>query len=128
MRKIIKLKLIFLLLLENIEILYVVNKIVNYINGKVVYFLFFFFLLFIVNKNVRMFMIIYDIMYIEFYKSMKNKFYYFILVKYYIKCVNKIFIVFYYLKERILKYYFFVRDKVEVVYLGFDFLIFLKLD
>lgn len=127
-RKIIKLKSTFLSPLENIEIPYVVNKIANYTNGKVAYFSPSFSSPPIVNKNVRMFITIHDIMHIEFYKSMKNKLYYSTLVKYYIKRANKIFTVSYYSKERILKYYPLARDKVEVVYPGLDFSTFSKLD
>ncbi|WP_039765858.1 glycosyltransferase family 4 protein [Caldicellulosiruptor sp. F32] len=125
-RKIIKIKSPFLHPLENMEIPYTLKKIQKGTKEQIAYFSPSFSSPPIVDKKIKKYITIHDLMHLDFYSSLKNKIYYSTLVKYYIDTAVYVFTVSNYSKEKIIEYYG-NSEKIRVIYPGIDVNTFRKL-
>jgi len=126
-RKIMKLKSSFLSPFENVEIPLALKKIKKEEKEKIAYFSPSFSSPPILDKEIKKYITIHDLMHIEFYKSLRNKIYYFTLVKYYVNTADCVFTVSNFSKQKIIEYYG-NKDKIKVIYPGVDTRIFRKLE
>ncbi|WPX08895.1 glycosyltransferase family 4 protein [Anaerocellum danielii] len=125
-REIIKIKSSFLHPFENIEIPNALKKIQEKTKEKIAYFSPSFSSPPIVDKRIKKYITIHDLMHLDFYSSLKNKIYYSTLVRYYVNTAVYVFTVSNYSKEKIIKYYD-NSEKVKVIYPGIDINTFRKL-
>jgi len=124
--EIVKIKSSFLSPFENIEIPNILEKIQKRTKEKIAYFSPSFSSPPIIDKRIKKYTTIHDLMHLDFYSSLKNKVYYSTFVKYYINTAVYVFTVSNYSKEKIIKYYGNL-EKIKVIYPGIDVNTFRKL-
>ncbi|WAM31534.1 glycosyltransferase family 4 protein [Caldicellulosiruptor naganoensis] len=124
--EIVKIKSSFLSPYENIEIPNVLKEIRKRTKEEIAYFSPSFSSPPIIDKRIKKYITIHDLMHLDFYSSLKNKVYYSTLVKYYINTAVYVFTVSNYSKEKIINYYG-NSEKIKVIYPGIDVNTFRKL-